>query len=53
MDDELITALIAAIEAARTDGEGQILADHLKARINAAEFMWVVLATGTSARPTE
>jgi hypothetical protein len=36
MDDELITALIAAIEAARTDGEGQILADHLKARINAA-----------------
>ena len=30
MDDELITALIAAIEAARTDGEGQILADHLQ-----------------------
>jgi hypothetical protein len=36
MDDELLADLIAAIEAARADGEGQLQAVNLKARLEVA-----------------
>jgi hypothetical protein len=38
MDDELIADLIAAIEAARADGGGQLLVANVKARLHAARI---------------